>query len=134
MTAQCNVANMTTWIEALESGDYPQVNNGTLYDGKGYCCLGVLHAVQGGTFRQEPSVWGTDDGHFGYPSVATVAWLGLDDPDYDSDVRVRDDSAPEPNAVDDPLTLASSENDNGTTFAGIAALLRARYLPTEVTS
>lgn len=29
------------WLKALRSGDYQQAQN-TLFDGKGYCCLGVL--------------------------------------------------------------------------------------------
>ena len=29
------------WADALESGEYKQTQ-GRLYDGKGYCCLGVL--------------------------------------------------------------------------------------------
>lgn len=32
------------WIEKLESGDYPQTT-GELFDGHGYCCLGVLCEV-----------------------------------------------------------------------------------------
>jgi len=132
MTAQCNVQNMTTWVEALESGDYLQ-GNGQLFDGTGHCCLGVLHAIQGGTFVEhagdidDPVPWGTEDGDVAFPSVATVAWLGLDEDTHPRNVRVRDV------AVDGPF-FASKENDKGTTFAGIAALLRARYLPTEVTS
>ena len=38
------------WIEALESGKYQQTT-GRLYDGKGYCCLGVLCDVLGCTFE-----------------------------------------------------------------------------------
>lgn len=32
------------WLKALRSGDYQQAQN-TLFDGKGYCCLGVLQQV-----------------------------------------------------------------------------------------
>ena len=39
-----------TWVEALRSGDYTQAV-GMLYDGKGYCCLGVLCHVMGYTFE-----------------------------------------------------------------------------------
>ena len=34
------------WIEALESGEYPQCKE-SLYDGQGYCCLGVAMRVAG---------------------------------------------------------------------------------------
>lgn len=32
------------WLQALESGDYDQCR-GMLYDGTGYCCLGVANKV-----------------------------------------------------------------------------------------
>jgi hypothetical protein len=32
--------NIETWVTALESGEYDQCE-GALYDGEGYCCLGV---------------------------------------------------------------------------------------------
>jgi hypothetical protein len=35
----------TKWLKALRSGRYKQTQN-NLYDGKGYCCLGVLAKVQ----------------------------------------------------------------------------------------
>lgn len=34
------------WIAALRSGEYKQ-GQSSLFDGKGYCCLGVLLRVQG---------------------------------------------------------------------------------------
>ncbi len=34
------------WVAALRSGNYEQAS-GVLYDGKGYCCLGVLCDVMG---------------------------------------------------------------------------------------
>lgn len=40
------------WIEALRSGDYEQAR-GTLYDGEGYCCLGVLCKVAGLTINSD---------------------------------------------------------------------------------
>lgn len=38
------------WIAALESGQYEQAQN-FLYDGKGYCCLGVLCKIIGRNFK-----------------------------------------------------------------------------------
>lgn len=35
------------WLEALRSGKYQQCQ-GTLYNGEGYCCLGVLQMVADG--------------------------------------------------------------------------------------
>ena len=40
------------WIAALLSGEYKQTT-GKLYDGKGYCCLGVLCKVLGKEFVDE---------------------------------------------------------------------------------
>ena len=40
--------NQTKWIEALRSGDYEQCTD-RLFDGKGYCCLGVAAVVCGGS-------------------------------------------------------------------------------------
>ena len=46
-----------TWVEALRSGDYKQTA-GVLYDGEGYCCLGVLCRVMGYKFEvTTPSVF-----------------------------------------------------------------------------
>lgn len=37
---------VTKWVEALRSGEYDQINS-SLYDGEGYCCLGVACVVEG---------------------------------------------------------------------------------------
>jgi hypothetical protein len=36
--------NIETWVTALESGEYSQCE-GALYNGEGYCCLGVYAKV-----------------------------------------------------------------------------------------
>jgi hypothetical protein len=36
--------NIETWVTALESGEYSQCTH-SLYDGEGYCCLGVYAKV-----------------------------------------------------------------------------------------
>jgi hypothetical protein len=36
--------NIETWVTALESGEYPQCER-ALYNGEGYCCLGVYAKV-----------------------------------------------------------------------------------------
>jgi hypothetical protein len=36
--------NIETWVTALESGEYDQCS-GALYNGEGYCCLGVYAKV-----------------------------------------------------------------------------------------
>lgn len=39
------------WCDKLESDEYKQAH-GTLYDGKGYCCLGVACLVLGAQFEE----------------------------------------------------------------------------------
>ena len=39
----------TKWVKALRSGEYKQTK-GVLYNGKGYCCLGVLCKITGEEF------------------------------------------------------------------------------------
>ena len=41
------------WVKALRSGEYKQTN-GIMKDAEGFCCLGVLCAVQGETFERLP--------------------------------------------------------------------------------
>lgn len=41
------------WLKALRSGKYKQTK-GTLCDGKGYCCLGVLEQVTEGRIEEDP--------------------------------------------------------------------------------
>ena len=45
---QMTLKQRDTWIDALNSGDYPQAS-GCLRDSSGFCCLGVLEAVEGTT-------------------------------------------------------------------------------------
>lgn len=40
------------WVNALRSGEYKQTRE-TLYDGAGYCCLGVLCKVAGLEIRKD---------------------------------------------------------------------------------
>lgn len=39
------------WVEALRSGKYTQTDR-TLYNGYGYCCLGVLASLQNSDLRE----------------------------------------------------------------------------------
>jgi len=40
------------WVEALRNGEYEQAHE-KLFDGKGYCCLGVLCQVAGLPIRKD---------------------------------------------------------------------------------
>ncbi len=44
-----NAADKALWTAALDSGEHEQAT-GHLFDGKGYCCLGVLAKVKGCSF------------------------------------------------------------------------------------
>lgn len=106
------VANRRRWVEALESGEYRQ-NRGYLASGNGsFCCLGVACEVSG-----------------------MAEWEGIDYLDHTIDL---------PDAVVEFYGLAHSTgltvndaetdtlatlNDQGWTFAAIAALLRERFGP-----
>lgn len=51
------------WVEALRSGRYQQARE-VLYDGNGYCCLGVLLCVWGGGEWQDDHNYFYADGGF----------------------------------------------------------------------
>lgn len=123
MTYQFNEAQLK-WLEALESGELDQAQH-NLFDGKGYCCLGVLCKVLGAQFEKRGNRYQTDDGRsaclpdrlaekakmrnqhgYFYPAnkkrkVGGVGFYGLTD-----------------------------ANDNGATFPEIAAFIRSN--PTTV--
>ena len=64
------------WVKDLRSGDYSQVE-GTLSDGEGYCCLGVLceQAVRAGVIEKTA----TPDG-VRYGTETEFSWGALPDP------------------------------------------------------
>lgn len=104
------------WVAALESGDYEQTTDGQLgypYDPGGapsdYCCLGVLCdlAIKAGLIKDEGI-----DGRFNwgaaFPECQVADWAGLAETDgtYEH-------------------TSLASDNDNGSSFAAIADIIRA---------
>lgn len=93
----------TKWLEALESGEYKQCKT-TLYDGVGYCCLGVaVKAVLNKPLKEyEQSVLSRED----------FIALGL----------FSDNGSPQ---VPDYRGCMAEMNDNGMSFKEIAAILRA---------
>ncbi len=136
MTIKCNTENMRRWIEALESGEYEQTN-GVLFDGTGYCCLGVLAKIQGYEFvpvgTKEHVGWGVPCPdvprlpHTGLPPVAAVDWLGIDRSEVGGVldnvlIRVETDYDGGSDRIH-----ATEANDNGESFASIAAQLREMY-------
>jgi hypothetical protein len=99
--------NIETWVTALESGEYDQ-SIGSLYDGEGYCCLGV------------------------YAKVA----LGYDDEYILSSTSGTDSAGPsevyEKIQVDTSLVAGVyyegiTMNDRGESFIDIAKMIREAY-------
>ena len=96
MTEPCNIENMTTFVEALESGDYPQGTGELRYTsiitgGDYFCCLGVACDIsQVGTWHRDRfGSWGYYTTGFTPEEVllprAVADWLGIDtlDPEID---------------------------------------------------
>ena len=75
------------WLKDLRSGDFAQVE-GTLSDGEGYCCLGVLceQAVNAGVIEKTPTPDGVKYGNetefsWGALPQPVIDWAGLESPD-----------------------------------------------------
>lgn len=109
------------WIEALESGKYRK-NVGSLRrtgaQGECFCALGVLCDISG------LGVWGEPDeeGETGYEVMGEVDWIGVPQAVREwAGTSVRMPFA----GVGDRRATVSGLNDNGASFAEIAAMLRA---------
>lgn len=134
------------WVEALESGEYPQTRE-CLRNEEGYCCLGVLsdigishHKVPVEWWRMQDGVYevkklsGSDEGHLDLPeSVALWANMHIGPKVYVDDISkevwsalAREASA---TAIEEwcwcGFAALSSMNDNGVSFKTIAAVLRS---------
>ena len=87
------------WLKDLRSGDFAQVE-GSLSDGEGYCCLGVLceQAVNAGVIGKIPTDdegvrYGTEDEFsFGALPQPVVEWAELDsvDPAVEGEISYED--------------------------------------------
>jgi hypothetical protein len=109
------------WTAALRSGDYPQ-GTCALYNGNGYCCLGVLCelARKAGvvelTRNEKTGEW-FYDGHAQLPPQSVRDWAGLDET---REVAIRrfdsDDDVSWPSSD----ALVSLNDDDLASFAQIA--------------
>jgi hypothetical protein len=97
--------NIETWVTALESGEYDQCTQ-ALYDGVGYCCLGV------------------------YAKVV----LGYDDEGIKSDETFTDGAGPNEIYREIERTVNKGcygkgirMNDSGESFIDIAKMIREAY-------
>lgn len=109
------------WVEALRSGKYQQARS-RLYDGEGYCCLGVLCEVMGHKFTKQPngsfSIAGSDSV---LPDVVEEA-AGMNSRNGHSRkiILYGPSNARHSN-------LLSEANDDGATFAQIADHIENNY-------
>ncbi len=108
------------WVEALESGIYPQCC-ATLCDGVGYCCLGVLSKIQG-RLRPDRHEW-RDADKAGILSEHNPLTPCMSDPGggFPEGTEVSLDS------MDGPMVRLTSLNDNGLTFSQIAHVIRTLW-------
>jgi len=113
-------ANIETWCQALESGEYEQAT-GTLYNGIGYCCLGVGAKVLLG----DPEGL-EDDGEYYWDGESAVApqsfmdKVGLTDMTGTYEI-------PSSNEDDEVFSSLVDQNDShGWNFKQIADLIRSR--------
>lgn len=99
------------WLAALRSGEYKQCTN-VLYNGGGYCCLGVLQMVVDGKVEVDK-----DDGtpeplpSFGWLAKKGIEFLSI------KDGSLVHDRVPLLPALQ---RLAATANDSGESFATIA--------------
>lgn len=92
-----NHETKTRWLAALESGEYQQCS-GTLSNGSGYCCLGVLAKIEGATFTPNP-----DD-------TECAAYIGERRVD-EGYIMLTDDFAAQHGLTDNGMCLLAALND-----------------------
>lgn len=121
------LAHRKAWVEALRSGEYPQARE-KLFDGHGYCCLGVACTLAGIEAEVDGPTWFFDGDHLTLPTKGRE-WLGtrVQNPTLDIPVTLREAVQGPPPGVDDeafdwPADVASL-NDQGFTFNQIADLI-----------
>lgn len=80
------------WLQALRSGQYDQTQ-GTLYDGNGYCCLGLAEHVclaEEFNYDEDTGEYKDSDGSGDLLTRSTAANLNLDQPVEPEDIDVLD--------------------------------------------
>lgn len=90
------------WLAALRSGEYKQCK-GTLSDGEGYCCLGVLQMVADGRVERFNGV---------PEAVPTISWYGRHHIGILDDLRAF--------SLKDGCRALAEMNDGGLSFKEVA--------------
>ena len=127
-----NRENMLTWIEALESGEYPQTQR-VLHDGKGFCCLGVLCDINNVEWKRDSLgnfFYLDTKEHGGLPGPTIMSWLDIDL----QELRIPVSSLTHEQwqrlglLGESPRASVANMNDQGFSFAEIAAILRKEFI------
>ena len=119
------------WADALESGKYKQTK-GVLYDGDGYCCLGVAAVLAGEKFVPRKTFWQRLKRFASKKDVGFKIQSSTDTSVLSPEVRGKfgmkhsDGSYFAKNKFNIIETLTSL-NDGGKTFPEIAKVIRKNY-------
>ena len=120
-----------TWVEALESGQFAQCQK-RLFDGVGYCCLGVAEVSLGHTFETRsyldcdcPSCTGDSPDYVVSGTRESVVLTRL------AQARLGFASNDPwlwvlPEGIPEPVSLAILNDAHGYTFEQIARVIRAQ--------
>jgi hypothetical protein len=115
MAIKLNPEVKEKWCAALESGKYAQAKGALRTAEGGYCCLGVLCDVRDSTKWTSASCYALNAG---LPPDDVRVWAGFE---VRSSYIKRAIPAV---SIDGVITGLDSHNDNGKTFAQIAAAIR----------
>jgi len=107
------------WVAALRSGEYKQTRE-QLYDGKGYCCLGVLCKITGKKFFRD------DYNHYYHYYVKDTQNGIREDIVLPTDVMNEVDMRTK-NGAYRPGLLLVNLNDSGKTFSEIADVIEEHW-------
>lgn len=132
---------MSKWTTELKSGEFKQAK-GVLFDGEGYCCLGVREKLEGVEFTETSAGWWIDaHGMSVMPLTSVIDRWGLHDAlmqeEWDevitfvgkitkSEVKRNQIADAYKNAGDsqyNPADVLATMNDNGFTFKQIAMVI-----------
>lgn len=110
----------TKWVNALRSGKYTQTQN-CLYDGEGYCCLGVLCDVLGKQFKLSAA---DDEDIFVVEGSFNAETLP---PEVRREAGVKDENGSIYFTENKEAIILSKLNDDGVPFEEIANVIEQNW-------
>lgn len=102
------------WVKALRSGNYEQCQS-SLYDGNGYCCLGVAGAICGVPKERMDSTGLLVEDHISFQEVKKIPKL------------LRGETSKQEPDYNELVEILTEMNDKGKSFKYIASYIE-RYL------